>query len=116
MTAQLPNLTLPKGAAVNIHIEVTAQVNITPYVARQRVAQFIIQHLSSQLLPGTPELRVGERLLWCVPIDLASPARGIVGRVGEVLVDVETGEVLADEDTVKRIDANAQDLARRSPL
>ena len=39
-----------------------------------------------------------------------------VVRVGELLVDVETGEVLAESDTVRRMAADAEDLARRSPL
>jgi hypothetical protein len=116
MTVHLPGLVPPQGATVSIHVELTAQVNITPYVARQKVNVFLLLELSTQLRAGTPELRVGERLCWSVPVELTSPARGVVGRVGELLVDVETGEVLADSATVQRIAADAEDLARRSPL
>jgi hypothetical protein len=116
MTVHLPGLVPPEGATVSIHIELTSQVNITPYVAKQKVNVFVRTEISSQLRAATPELRVGERLCWSVPIELVSPGRGVIGRVGELLVDAETGEVLAESESVGRIAANAEDLARRSPL
>jgi hypothetical protein len=63
-----------------------------------------------------PDLHVGERLCWSVPVVLTSPVRGAVGRVGEILVDASTGELLTDADTVPRISDNAERLAQRSPL
>jgi hypothetical protein len=35
-----------------------------------------------------------------VPVVLASPARGEVGRVGEIVVDATTSEILADNEEV----------------
>lgn len=99
-----------------IHIDVTAPINITPYVARQKVTQFVGLEISSQLRGDPPDLNVGTRLRWSVPVVLTSPARGVVGRVGEILVDAATGELLADADTVPRIADNAERLAQRSPL
>jgi hypothetical protein len=116
MTATLQNLSLPQGATVAVRIEVTAPVNISPFVARQLVSQFVIQEISSQLRGDPPDLHVGERLCWSVPVVLTSPARGTVGRVGEILVDAGTGELLTDADTVPRIAENAERLAQRSPL
>jgi hypothetical protein len=116
MTVNLPGVVPPQGATVAIRIELTAQANITPFVARQKVTQFVITEISSQLRGAAPDLNVGERLCWSVPVELTSPARGVVGRVGEILVDAGTGEVLADADTVQRIADNAARLAQRSPL
>jgi hypothetical protein len=99
-----------------IHIEMTAQVNITAFVAQQRVTRFVITHISTQLLADTPELSVGDRLCWSVPVLLTSPARGIIGKVGEISIDATTGEVLVDEETVRRITDDARRLAERSPL
>jgi hypothetical protein len=56
-------------------------------------------------------LHVGERLCWSVPVVLTSPARGPVGRVGELLVDAGTGELLADADTVQRIAEHAERIS-----
>jgi hypothetical protein len=116
MTVNLPGVAPPQGATVVIRIEVTAQVNITPFVAQQKVTQFVVMEISSQLRGATPDLNVGERLGWSVPVVLTSPGRGVVGRVGEILVDASTGEVLADADTVQRIADHAERLAQRSPL
>jgi hypothetical protein len=106
----------PQGGTVSIRIEITAPVNVTAFVARQKVTRFVVMEISTQLLGETPELSVGERLCWLVPVVLTSPARGIVGKVGEIAVDVTTGELLVDEQTVQRMTDDARRLAERSPL
>lgn len=116
MPANVQGVQVPEGATVDLKIEITAQVNITAFVAQQKVTQFVISEISNQLCDDTPDLNVGERLCWSVPVVLTSPAKGTIGRVGEILVDADTGELLADTDTVERIDANAEWLAQRSPL
>jgi hypothetical protein len=114
MTAKIPGLQVPQGAAVDITIRVTAQVNITPFVARQKVQVFVIMEISSQCLADTPELVVGERLCWSVPVLLTSPAQGPVGKIGDILVDATTGELLVDEETVPRLTDDARRLAEGS--
>jgi hypothetical protein len=116
MAATFQGLTPPQGANVAIRIEVNAPINISPFVARQKVSQFVVQEISSQLRGDPPDLNVGERLCWSVPVVLTSPSHGIVGRVGEILVDATTGELLADADTVQRIAEYADRLAQRAPL
>jgi hypothetical protein len=81
MTAHLPGVTPPQGANVAIRIELTAQANITPFVARQRVTGFVTQEISDRMRGEEPELVVGERLCWSVPVVLTSPTRGVVGKV-----------------------------------
>jgi hypothetical protein len=116
MAVTFQGLSPPEGATVAIRIDVTAPVNITPFVARQKVTGFVIREISSQLRGHSPDLNVGERLCWSVPVVLTSPARGLVGRVGEILVDATTGELLTDGETVERIAEHAERLAQRSPL
>ena len=116
MSVNIQGVQVPAGATVDIKIEMTAQVNITAFVAQQKVTQFVISEISNQLYGDTADLNIGELLCWSVPVVLASPVKGTIGRVGEILVDANTGELLADTDTVEKIDANAQRLAQRSPL
>jgi hypothetical protein len=104
------------GANVAIRIEMTAQANITPFVARQRVTGFVIREISDRMRGEEPELVVGERLCWSVPVVLTSPTRGVVGKVGDILVDATTGELLVEKDTVQRMSNDADRLAERSPL
>jgi hypothetical protein len=116
MAVHVQGLALPQGATVSIRIEMTAQVNITAFVARQKVTRFVVMEISTQLLGETPELSVGERLCWSVPVVLTSPARGIVGPVGTIAVDATTGELLVDEECVRRMADDARRLAERAPL
>lgn len=116
MTVRLPGVTPPQGATVAIRIELTAQANITPFVARQKVTGFVIREISDRMRGDEPELVVGDRLCWSVPVVLTSPSRGVVGKVGEILVDATTGELLVETDTVQRMSDDADRLAERSPL
>lgn len=116
MSVHLSGVRLPAGAAVDIHVRVSAPVNITPFVARQKVTGFVIMEISSQLRGEQPDLIVGERLCWCVPVVLGFPDRGIIGKVGEIQVDATTGELLVDEEAVRRISEDARRLADRTPL
>jgi hypothetical protein len=116
MAARIPGAQLPQGAAADIHIHVTAPVNITPFVARQKVNVFLLMEISTQMCSEPPDLLVGELLCWSVPVVLTSPARGVVGKVGEMLVDATTGELLVDETLIQRMREDADRLAERSPL
>ena len=116
MAVKVPGVAIPGGATVDIRIEMTAQANITAFVARQKVTQFVVTRISDQLRGEAPDLHVGERLCWSVPVVLTSPSRGALGRVGEILVDAATGEVLADTEAVQRISEDAERLAQRAAL
>src|SRR5262245_52268740 len=98
MSVHLPGVQLPAGATVDIHVHVSAPVNITPFVARQKVTGFVILEIGDRLRGEEPELVVGDRLCWSVPVVLTSPTRGVVGKVGEVRVDATTGELLIEQD------------------
>jgi hypothetical protein len=116
MEVKIAGTPLTAGATVDIHVHVSAPLNITPFVARQTVNAFVIMEISSQLMSEEPNLVAGERLYWSVPVVLTSPVRGRVGEVGELRVDATTGELLVDEATVRRLSDNARHLAERSPL
>jgi hypothetical protein len=116
MTIKMPGVPLPSGATVDIHVHVTAPVNITPFVAQQKVTSFVVREISDRMRGELPELVVGDRLCWSVPVVLTSPSRGVVGTVGNVLVDAATGELLLDPDTVQRMTDDADRLAERSVL
>jgi hypothetical protein len=116
MTVHLPGITPPQGATLAIRIELTAQVNITPFVARQKVTGFVNLEISDRMRGGQPELVVGDRLCWSVPVVLTSPNRGVVGKVGDILVDATTGELLVEPGTVQWMSDDADRLAECSPL
>ena len=106
LSLRLRELTAAKGAPLPVSAP----------AARQMVNRFVITEISTQLLGDTPEWKDGERPCWSVPVLLTSPARGVVGKVGDLEVVAATGELLADEETVRRMTENARHLAERSPL
>lgn len=113
MAVKIKGVQAPAGATVDIKIEITAPMNITAFVAQQEVTKFVISEIGNQLCGDPPELHVGERLCWAVPVVLGFPTKGIIGRAGEILVDVNTGELLVDQDKIEEITANAKRLAER---
>ena len=107
---------LPAGSALDITIRVTQPLNVTAFSARQRVTQYVMHELSTQLGGDAPELTVGERVYWSVPVVFTLPGKGALGRVGTLRVDVATGELLTDPQTVQEIMHHAEQLAQRATL
>src|SRR5204863_8141734 len=95
---------------------VTPPLNITSFSARQKVTQSVMHELSTQLGGGAPELTVGERVYWSVPVVFTLPGKGVLGRVGTLRVDAGTGELLTDPQTEQEMMHNADRLARGTTL
>lgn len=106
---------VPGSAHVDIQLHVSAQINITPFVARQKVNVLMLDRVGNLLHGGEPELAVSNRLCWRVPVLLSTPRRGLVGQVGAVQIDAQSGEVLADDELLKDIAEHARRLLAGSP-
>jgi hypothetical protein len=116
MITHLPNVQLPTESTLDINIRVTQPLNITSFSARQRVTQYVMQELSTQLGGDTPELTVAERVYWSVPVVFTLPGQGVLGRVGTLRIDAGTGELLTNPQTEQEMLRHAEQLAGRPPL
>ena len=116
MITHLPGMPLPTDSNLDINIRVTQPLNITSFSARVRVTQYVMLELSSQLGADVPELTVGERVYWSVPVVFTLPGKGTVGRVGTLRVDAATGELPTDPQTEQEIMHHAEQLAQRATL
>jgi hypothetical protein len=116
MITHLPGISLPTESSLDINIRVTQPLNVTSFSARQRVTQYVMQELSTQLGGDTPELIVGERVYWSVPVVFTLPGKGVLGRVGTLRIDVGTGELLTDPSTEQEMMRHAEQLAQRAAL
>jgi hypothetical protein len=116
MITHLPNMQLPTESTLDISIRVTQPLNITAFSARQRVTQYVMLELSTQLGGDAPELTVGERVYWSVPVIFTLPGKGVLGRVGVLRVDAGTGELLTDPQTEQEMLRHAEHLAQRAAL
>src|SRR5688572_11512551 len=92
MQVEIDKLPSNKGR-LTIHIEVVADMNISAFVARQKVTGFVVDEISTQLRGREPTLVVGERIRWRVPVRLSLPPTGDLGEVEAIEVDVETGQL-----------------------
>ena len=116
MTTRLPGMSLPTGSELDIGIHVSQPLNVTAFSAQQRVTQYVMHELSTQLGAGTPELTVGERVYWSVPVVFSLPGKGELGRVGTLRIDAGTGELLTDPQTEREMMLYAERLAQGAPL
>jgi hypothetical protein len=116
MITHLSGMPLPTESTLDINIRVTQPLNITSFSARQKVTQHVMHELSTQLGGDTPELTVGERVYWSVPVVFTLPGKGVVGRVGTLRIDAGTGELLTDPQTEREMMNHAEQLAQRAAL
>jgi hypothetical protein len=105
---------LPGGSQVSIHVQITADVNISAFAARKKVMGFLVDEISTQLRAGEPTLVIGDRIVWRVPVSLTLRSVGEAGEVGTVDVDVETGQLMVDQKTIDDIENRAHYVATRS--
>lgn len=113
MSVRLEELTQFPAARLDIDVKVSAQVNVTAFTAQRKVSKLVLGQISHLLFGDTPSLVLSDRACWRVPVRLALPTTGPVGIVGEIDVDLQTGEVLVSETVLQEIEARAADLARR---
>jgi hypothetical protein len=91
----------------------TPEPPISAFIARQKVNVLMLEQVSHLLLADEPELIMpaDRRWVWRVPIDLTYPSLGRVGRVGEIEVDAQHGEMRYTEALLNQIRAQLQQLA-----
>lgn len=62
-----------------------------------------------------PDLIIGDDLRWRVPLGYSLPKKGLLGKVGSILVDANTGNLLLEYSTpIKEVEANAESLYRET--
>lgn len=117
MTVTVPKLPLPERSKITLKVEVTADFNVTAFVAQQKVNRYLILHVGDMLHAGEPELVLSESLRWRVPILFSTREKGQLGKVGELLVNVDSGEIIIENpEQLEEIATNAEALYQRSAL
>lgn len=114
MSVHLDLAHLPQAAQLEVNIHLSAPLRVTAAEARRRVSRLVISEVGNLLYGGEPVLAVGERICWRVPVLLAYPDQGLVGQVGELNVDVETGAVLTTPEQLAALSDYAFYLAERT--
>ena len=105
---------LPGQGRLEIDVKVTADVNVSAFSARQKVNSFVLNEISYMMHAGNPTMVLAERILWRVPVVLSQTSRGDVGEVGNIDVDVESGQLLVTPQVITEMVTRASALAASS--
>ena len=97
--------------------EMSLPVNVDAAIARRKVNGWCSEFVSTTCGGRTPELVVKDGVAyWRVPIVFTRINVGIVGDVGEMFINAQTGELEnATEQLGRDFHANAVELSRRVP-
>lgn len=106
---------VPAGVAVEVEIKIHARLNISPYVAKQKANVCLALHCGQSFCVDEPILQLGERITWLVPVWLSPPREGRQTKVGELLVDAQTGEVLESGERCRVLKQIANALLHPAP-
>jgi len=110
MTVALEKLSQPRSGKLDVDVRLSCEVNYTAVAARRRVSGYVASNVSVLMGGEEPTLVLADRIVWRVPVVLTMPGHGVLGRVGEIDVDVETGEILVTEDILTGIKDHANRL------
>ena len=114
MSVELDEIGLPVPAEIRIEFSLTAQAKITDFTAQRKVSKLLLDHVGNLLYGERPSLVAGRRLLWRVPVWLASSATGPLGQVGTLDVAAQTGEILFTQQMLEELAERGNALAQRT--
>lgn len=92
------------------------QVQISDFVARQKINVLMLEQISNLLLADTPTLVQDDERgwVWRVPVHLTFPSRGRVGQVALLDVDAHYGFIYYDTPTLEEIEHQTQLLTQQT--
>lgn len=114
MAVQIDLSRIPPAAQLEVNIHLSSSLHVSAAEARRRASRLVASEIGNLLFGGEPTLSVGERICWSVPILLAFPDSGLIGQVGAVDVDTETGAVLTSATQLEEIATYAVFVAERA--
>ena len=98
------------------HEQITVYVNaiiVTAQAARRAVNRWLTWEVGEHIMTGTPELVLGQKLMWRIPIKVTAPTSGVLNdRIYDMMVDAITGEVLDKKFGLQEIQIHVEQLAR----
>jgi hypothetical protein len=102
-------------ARVDVSINISATLNVTAYTAKRKANTLVLNRVGTGLFGDEPQLVVTDKqICWRVPIFVSTSSEGRLGQIGQIDVDAQTGEVLADDSSLKDIASNAERLVAGS--
>lgn len=109
---------LPLQSRLKYTFTFEGELNITPYVAKQKANYYLVMQVGNLVMSDEPGLEFHEQgARWRVPAILTNPEKGHIGKIGEVVVDAQTGCIIENETTLaEEMQINAENLVKEAAL
>lgn len=116
MTVVLENLPIPERGMLELNVKQSIEIKVSAEEARRKVNRWLLEYVSYMMHADPPTLVLnGGQAVWRVPaIYTASPV-GVVGTVGLIEVDVDSGAMNTSDVHKEQILQCARTLAMRLP-
>ncbi len=114
---EFEKIKIPRSKNVQFKFELKGEFNITSFVARQKVNRYLLMNTGNLIHSMEPDLVIGDRMYWRVPIGYSLPDQGLLGEVGHIFVEAISGNLLLESSTpIQEIEANAEGLYQKAAL
>jgi hypothetical protein len=109
--------TWPEDGPLRVEATISAEIPISPDVARRRANGYLAREAALFLVVGEPMLILNDQSFWQFPVVLQLRGYDNVAEVGTITVDAQSGQVrqLSAED-VQLMRERAYDIATRPIL
>ena len=106
---------VPDGGDVDVEIKIHTRLHISAYVAKQKINVCLTLRCGQNFSVEEPILQVEDRVTWLVPVWLSTPQEGRKTKIGDLLVDAQTGEVLNEGKRCQELKRIANALLQSPP-
>jgi hypothetical protein len=96
-------------------IQETITIQISSDEARRQVDRWLLHEVNMQMGAEQPVLVIGKKSVWRVPVYWSTPHAGRVGIVGNIEVDVLSGEMDGSDQRKVEFLQKAQEFANELP-
>ena len=100
----------PQQCAFDIAVHATIEIDTLS--ARRKVTGWLIDEVGNMIIGGMPQLIVSKQTIWRVSAILTSTRKGVIGEVGTVDVDAETGELKTSAELREQILNNVTHIVK----
>lgn len=117
MTHTLSVYPAPEKGQFAIDVQQVVDVKLSADEAQKRCRIWLMDEINMGFVSGTPEFMIGEdgRAVWHIPIIRTAPHVGHVGEVGHVDMDVQTGEIVVEDDEIEMWYVRGDKLSHKIP-
>ena len=105
----IPVSQTPEASRLKVSVHIQAEV-LSAQVVRQQANVWLLENVGNLLRAASPELVLGDQLIWRIDVMLTSPTRGEIDRVGRLEIEATTGQVLANDTLIQEITTRAHAL------